>query len=217
MVKIGLRAQNFPSKEETAILINHILKRYAGHTVTEIDLAFDLAMDEKLNLKEVSCFENFSCLYFSSVMNAYRAWAREEYKQIKTEVPMIENKESLSDQAMADWLKEVTARVHAGGYQVDYTPLALYEWMSARGEIRATTAEKRDYLVRAVDYRFGQLVENANTATERRDLAEFAAMRRAGEFTGTWVNHLQDLAKKMVLFDFISSIDQPADQRSKQI
>ena len=76
MVKVGLRAANFPSKEETALLVDHIEKFYSNHNPEEIKLAFDLAITDKLEIdqKEVTCYENFSCLYFSTIMNAYRNW-----------------------------------------------------------------------------------------------------------------------------------------------
>jgi len=220
MAKVGIRGHNLPGKEETALLLSHIVKEYGGHTPHEIRLAFDLALGGKLELREVSCFENFSCLYFSKVMNAYRAWAREEYKQIKNELPMIEIKESLSDQAMYDWLQEMASRIRAGGYQVDFMPLALYEWLDKQGRILLTNAEKREYLTKAADYRLLKLAEElewSNTETNRRQLAEFADMRRAGEFTGDQVIHLKSLAKKMVLFDMLQDPGQPKGQRDQNI
>ena len=89
MVKVGLRAQNIPNKEETAVLIEHILKNYGNHTVKEIKIAFDMAISGKLDLdrKEVICYENFSCLYFSTIMNAYRSWSKEVLDHVSRETP----------------------------------------------------------------------------------------------------------------------------------
>ncbi len=87
MLKVGLRAANLPSHEETAVLISHIITNYGGNTVAEIRLAFDMAISGKLDV-EAKCYENFSCAYFSEIMNAYRAWAVQEYRQnVKTETP----------------------------------------------------------------------------------------------------------------------------------
>lgn len=82
MVKIGLRANNFPDKLETEILINHITENFGGHRIDEIKLAFDMAIMGKLKC-EACCYENFSCIYFTQVMNAYQDWAKEEYKFIE--------------------------------------------------------------------------------------------------------------------------------------
>lgn len=82
MMKIGLRDQNWPSEEEKILMIDHITANFGGHAIDEIRLAFDMAIAGKLNV-EVNCYENFSCLYFSSIMNAYRSWAVAAHKMIK--------------------------------------------------------------------------------------------------------------------------------------
>ena len=87
MLKVGLRAANLPNDEERQVLIDHVLKYYGNHTPEEIKYAFDLALTDKLELEksEVTCYENFSCLYFSTIMNAYRKWFNNEWKQGRVE------------------------------------------------------------------------------------------------------------------------------------
>jgi hypothetical protein len=95
MLKVGLRGKNFPKGIDKSLLLTHIFEHYGNHTPDEIRLAFDMAVAGKLSV-EVNCYENFSCLYFSNVMNAYREWAKEVYEQYtKKEVPQIENKPDL--------------------------------------------------------------------------------------------------------------------------
>lgn len=94
MVKIGLRSENWPKAEEKTMLFQHIIENYGNHTCEEIRLAFDMAIAGKLNVDPV-CYENFSCLYFSQVMNAYRAWSAEIYKQLKPVQKAIEYKPDL--------------------------------------------------------------------------------------------------------------------------
>jgi hypothetical protein len=89
MVLIGLRESNWPTKEETAVLLTYIKKYYSGHTPSEIRLAFEMAIDGKLNC-EVKHYENFSVMYFAGVMNAYRKWAKDEIKQLPP--PKVEQK-----------------------------------------------------------------------------------------------------------------------------
>jgi hypothetical protein len=84
-VIIGLRAENYPTKDDVAILVTYIQKYYPGHTPAEIRLAFELAIDGKIEC-EVKHYENFSVMYFSGVMNAYRKWAKDEVKQIPEQV-----------------------------------------------------------------------------------------------------------------------------------
>lgn len=70
MVKIGLRAANWPSDEEKGVLLMHIIEHYGNNTIEDIKTAFDLAITGQTEV-DANCFENFSCLYFSKIMNAY--------------------------------------------------------------------------------------------------------------------------------------------------
>lgn len=90
MVKVGLRANNWPAGEEKDILYHHIYSNYGGNRIEEIGLAFEMANAGKLDLRpeDVKCYENFSCAYFSLIMNAYRTWAAREVRALETaEIP----------------------------------------------------------------------------------------------------------------------------------
>lgn len=86
MLKVGLRAANMPTDEEKAVLINHLTSNYSNHTLNEIFLAFDMAVLGNIDV-DPQHYENFSCLYFSQIMNAYRSWAKERYKELPKEKP----------------------------------------------------------------------------------------------------------------------------------
>lgn len=79
MVKIGLRSQNWPNELETAVLYEHIISNFGGNRIDEIKLAFEMAIAGSLGV-DANCFENFSCYYFSTIMNAYRKWSSEAIK-----------------------------------------------------------------------------------------------------------------------------------------
>ena len=86
MLKLGIREANLPSNAEKVVLISHIRENYSMHTLTEIKLAFDLAIAGKLEC-EADHYENFSCLYFSKIMKAYREWSGRTYKELPQEKP----------------------------------------------------------------------------------------------------------------------------------
>lgn len=205
MVKIGLRAQNWPISPEKEVLIAHVVGNFGNHTHSELLLAFDMAIAGTLDV-EVNCFENFSCLYFSNIMNAYRAWAEQAYRQNQTTIEpkaLPEPKEDLSDQAMEDWLKDHQERKMA----VEFMPLMLYDWCIKTERFAPTPAVKKDYLVRAVEYRQSKLSEALNsqmTVENRNALSQFMAMKEKGEFTGPEIEILKSLAKKMILYDYIN-------------
>jgi hypothetical protein len=207
MVKIGLRSQNWPSDEEKGVLIQHIIKNYGGHTVEEIKLAFDMAITGRLDV-EVNCYENFSCLYFSNIMSAYREWAKEEYKQFEAAQPIseIENKEDMSQEAMQDWFNVTAKKIKAGEMTVDFVPLSLYEWMDANGNISATPEEKYKYLERAANYRQSALmdeVQRQDTPNNRWRLQNFLNSKEKGYFEGEEIGILRSLAKKILLFETV--------------
>lgn len=83
MVLVGIKAHNVPNANEKAVLLQFIANNYGGHTPAEIRLAFDLAIAGELDVEDVKCYENFSPLYFASIMNAYRKWARPRHGEIK--------------------------------------------------------------------------------------------------------------------------------------
>lgn len=206
MVKIGLRSQNFPNEEEKAILLQHISQNYSNHTVDEIRLAFDMAIEGKLELldgESVTCYENFSCLYFSSIMNAYRRWSAQVYKQLDHPERPIESQEEITEESMQEWIKE-TKKLRIS---VELLPTVMYDWLDKHGKISATPAEKHEYLQRAIAYRHGKLSKaftESMTSTNRDALHAFSTMKDKGEFEGAEVGILKSLAKKMILFDYLN-------------
>lgn len=210
MVKIGLRSQNWPSEEEKGVLIDHIIKNYGGHTVEEIRLAFDLAILRRLDLeeKEITCYENFSCLYFSGIMNAYRLWARQEYELVSksTQILSIENKEDMSDEAMQMWYEDISEKAKSGKLVIEFVPPMLYEWMDGKGRINKSAPEKWEYLKRSIGYRQSKLKEaldNEDSATNRSMYQEFMRMKEAGCFEGKEIDILKRLSKQIILFEMI--------------
>lgn len=84
MVIVGLRAQNWPQEADKQILLHHITTNYRNHTIAEVRLAFDMAVAGQLEV-EIDHYQDFSCLYFSRIMTAYRVWASQAYRQLKKE------------------------------------------------------------------------------------------------------------------------------------
>jgi hypothetical protein len=103
MVLVGLREKNWPKDAEKSMLIDFIKRTYPGHTCSEIRLAFEMAIAGKLEV-EVNHYENFSVLYVSSIMNAYRKWAKEAINHAVKEVPIELPAPEISD---ADFIEAV--------------------------------------------------------------------------------------------------------------
>jgi hypothetical protein len=111
MMKVGVRGNNLPTDEEKAVLLSHIVSEYGNHTHQEILLAFDMAITGKLDI-DAKCYENFTCLYFSQILNAYRVWASVTYKQkiavLQPPPPQI----IYTDEENIQYFREVTEGVY---------------------------------------------------------------------------------------------------------
>jgi len=194
MVKIGLRAANFPNEIEKAVLLSHIVTEYGNHTCEEIKLAFDLAIAAKLDVKEVSCYENFSCLYFSTIMNAYRLWAKEQAAQIKNE-PVKEEKKEFTEEDKKEWIAELKAKENLVLAEI---PDLFYGWMNLTNE--------KDYYERSMNYCRHQIAEdNTSFAYKKTQLAEFKRQEEEG-FEGAFKILIINTAKKMAVFHSLKEV-----------
>lgn len=91
MLLVGMRANNLPDDAEREVLVNYIVKHFGGHTPAEIKLAFEMAVSGELDMPDrftVQAYENFSVLYFSTIMNAYRNWSKQAVAHAVKEVPV---------------------------------------------------------------------------------------------------------------------------------
>lgn len=85
MMAVGLRAANLPTEIEADFLVAFLARNFAGHTVQELALAFELAISRQLDLRteDVICYENFSVEYVSRILAAYRAWAAKQMAAVQ--------------------------------------------------------------------------------------------------------------------------------------
>lgn len=189
MVKVGLRAANIPNDLETAVLLSHIATEYGNHTCEEIKLAFDLAIAAKLDLKDVSCYENFSCLYFSTIMNAYRLWAKEQAAQIKTKPVEKEEKKKMTQSEKMDWIEEWRQK---HDLSLDYLPFHFYQWLNLDNYT--------EYLERSMNFCRQKIIdENTSFAYKKTQLAEFKRQEEEG-FEGAFKILIVNTAKRMAIF-----------------
>lgn len=112
MLLVGIRPHNLPPPEETAILFAHIMKYYSGHTVAEIRLAFEMAVSGQLDIdeKDVKAYENFSTIYFSQIINSYRRWAAQEFKQNIKAIEPPPTQRIFTEQELEDGAREDVER-----------------------------------------------------------------------------------------------------------
>jgi len=207
MLKVGLRAANLPNEEEKAVLIAHIVTEYGNHTLEEIKLAFDMAISGKLDLeqKDITCYENFSCLYFSTIMTAYRNWAKETYKFIKIVPKMIEEKKSIEHEEMLEWINEWSAKENI---DIELIPLQFYDFLVGANLINVSNKEKHGYLAKATSQIKVRLID-AMSLSKNDDAYKafklFEKMEVEG-FEGEMKSRIINRSKRLILNEYLLSL-----------
>lgn len=195
MLKIGLRAENLPSKEEKAVIIDHILSVYGNHTIDELRLAFEMAVTFKLDLteKEIICYENFSCMYISKIMNAYRKWASDAYKFLyKVPTPtLIEGQKELSDSEWNEWLEDMR------NYDPKILPCAAYDYLVKQNKLILTNEEKHQYMERSI----AQLLGYYEPGTT--EMIDFLKMKEQGVYNTEITATLITISKRLAIYDYL--------------
>lgn len=151
IVKVGVRSDNIPKDEESDLLITHIISNYGNHTLSEIKLAFDMAITGKFEFNKnesINCFENFSCLYFSMIMNKYRDWASQVIKyqqQVAKEMPMLPappmNDDEIIENAYGVW--KYTKRF-------EFISESSYDALVRKGKINYSVEQKKQFMSAAI-------------------------------------------------------------------
>lgn len=211
MLKAGLRAANIPHEEERSVLIAHILKHYGNHTPEEIVLAFDLAITHQLDLEEneIPCYENFSCAYFSRIMDAYRRWAAPQLAQLDRATAAELPPSKMTAANMHRWILDQAVAVGKDRKNPELLPVELYDWMIETRKIAPSTRSKWVVAERAVARRQAWLVEQAQNGTPRdKDrLSDFMSMKCWG-FEGAEKKIIQDLGKRIILWEYLNNFYQ---------
>lgn len=190
--KVGLRKENLPHKDEGLLLVQHLITNYGNHTIPEIDLAFDLAISGQLELDKVESFENFSCLYLSKIINAYRKWASGAHSQVVHEP--VESKVFQGE----DW-REHTQKLldafYAGTYKPRLTAESVYDQLV------------EDFYLNTFAYE--AFWENASVKLRQDVQKEMAALKSrlsnvvledgSRELTGDYSQH-QNLENKLIQY-----------------
>lgn len=205
-MKVGIRGHNLPSEIETDVLYDHIFKLYGNHTPAEIQLAFDMALSGKLDLatKDVKCYEDFSCLYFSTIMNAYRSWAKNEYRELVREKPkQLDAPKELTLPERQEWINEWIEKENVN---VDLIPASFFSFLVEQQEISPTEEEINNQRAEAAGAIKLQLISEHDPAVNNdayRALQLFKKMEVEG-FTGVFKDRIITKAEKTIVNEYFA-------------
>lgn len=205
MMKVGLRAVNIPADIEKQVLIEHVVSNYGNHTHEEIKLAFDLAITGKLDV-DPNCFENFSCVYFSKIMNAYRAWAGKTYKEVVKEKHPEVVKEDLSDRTMQDWWNDVSLKVRTKGLPYFSIGPMLYKWAEEKGMIKNSGFKKSEFVTKFFDLKIKDLLDKYSLDRSDKtkiELEDYQRMKRLGLIEAYYVGVVQAMCRSLMIHEMM--------------
>jgi len=182
-VMVGLRGKNMPSEIESKLLFQKIREYYPHKKLDELVLAFDLAIQKKINA-EVNVYDQFTLPYLTEIMDKYRVYVNELAKDVPVEIPKqieykMSNEEKLKD--VQEFGKNPTAFNMIPGY--------IYDWIIELGLMIIDEDEKLEYYRRAIQMRENELKKNA----EYGDVKEYTAFMKSKK------NGFSDISKQEVL------------------
>ena len=220
MLKIGVRAANLPNKEEKGLILAHVIGDYGNHTIQEINLAFDMAIMGKLyewNSKfqqipvDANCYENFSCIYISKIMNAYRRWAHETHTELQYSkhwaysqeqgVKQIGYDVTLHDSDMREWVNDLKTSIRTTE-NIPLIPLMIYDWLVKNGDISISDYQESDIQKSALSIRRHQISEDGNTM----NVLKFENSVSKGGLDKNDKRLVDMIAKKICVFQHLKSV-----------
>lgn len=192
---IGLRVQHWPEDEEKEFLINYIMAKYGNKTLSELVLAFDLAIQGQLDIDDAKVYDQFSCEYLAKIMNGYRVWLKLVTKNAHTIQPkeqmLLESKDTLTADEWDEWIND------AKSYPFELIPNAIYEFLVKQGSLNLSVKEKHEMMDKAINY--------ASSRIEGKEFTEFMQMKHKGVFSGHYLATLITLSKRFAVKQFFES------------
>lgn len=201
---IGLRASHYPTGNEKKNLHDYIIIKYGKKTMSEFVLAFDLAINNELDLKpeDVKVYDQFTISYLASIMSAYKKWLLHQHvyiSGIKKNTILIEDKKELTTQEKIDWINEWKDNKNIN---IELIPIIFYDFLS-KTELLISKNAKNEYTKEACIKIKTQLINDAMSGDKEsaKLLMEFENMENNG-FYGFIKDRIVNKAKRMIVYDY---------------
>lgn len=202
---VGLRVQHYPSGQEKQDLHDYLQMKYGKKTLSELVLAFDLAINNELDLKadDVKVYDQFTIAYLASVMSSYKIWLyniHKNKKPVKDFNQMVEDKKILSDEEKAEWMMDWKQNVDNINFEL--IPLQFYDFMEQGDLLKLTSKQKWEYTTKSTTQIKTQLFNDIGICkTNDAYIAfnKFENMEKDG-FTGEIKGRILNRAKRLIIY-----------------
>ena len=202
---IGLRPQHFPTDYETQFLIDYIKTNHGQKGIGELYFAFQLSVQDKLDIESANPYDQFSVIYFERIMIAYRAWLNKKYieeSQVRIEPEQIEYKMTNEEkwEEINDWKqrKEIDIRI---------IPIYLYEWLEEFGEIMLDKDEKTKIYEQAAQMYLSIMRKQAEQQNTWQEFNRYVNQHTLGfkQIKGEYVPILRNLSMRIAVYNYLKN------------
>jgi hypothetical protein len=139
---VGLNTDRYPSEMGRTILIDFIRTNYAGNTLDDVKLAFQMAAAGKLDIDDSGHYQNFSSAYFGKIMAAYRVWSSQVHEYTERALPPAEPEQEIIEMSDKDLL-EATYQSYRIIKKHEFIPESVFSFLESEKMIDLTVEEKQ--------------------------------------------------------------------------
>lgn len=202
---IGLRDHQRPDEMEYVFLAKWIKANYGALSVRELSYAFELAMQNRLDLDDVKHYGHFSIQYLSEIMNSYqrlKSYIRKnlnpqplEIKSLPAPVLTLEDKK-----------KEVDDFAARCSLPLSLLPLYIYDYLEELGLIPMTPQDVERRAKAAPEIRLNQIFKDATDNKDARfELKDYKEQLASGSLSEKEKGYLLRIEKRIAIFDYVKA------------
>lgn len=196
------------------MIFNYIRRKYPFRTIDELYLAFELAINDKLDIDDAKVYDQFSIEYLTRILNAYGRYVFKTMKDLKVTKHQLETT-PLTDQ---DKMKDI--QDYLEGPEPVIAPLYIYDFMTQLGMTKYTDEEKARMYREAINQRKRDLeiqqIKNPMDHTAKAELARLAENMKQhfAKATNSEISAIHTEYKKIVLRNYRNFYSQNRPEES---
>lgn len=215
-VLVGLRMQHYPDKLHNQFLINYIRKEYAHKTLDELQLAFELAIKQQLDIEDYKVYDNFSIEYLVRIMNAYRLWLIAENKKL-VKMDDIEVYIVLTERDKMNDVESYLNRYDLHLRNLHFIPLYIYDYMVELKLLRQSDKQKSLMYKRSLQLFEEQLSIKASSL-DKSDIYnynQFMKQKECGfiDISDIFVVQVENVYKRLSVLDYIKNYQKEINEK----
>lgn len=194
---VGLRKQHFPNGFELDFIVSNIRKLYAHRTIFDLTNAFELGLRKEIDV-ELNCYDQFTLIYLSNIMDAYRKYLVNAYNELPVEQPKQIEYKMTKEEKLADIEDFGTTEC-----AFSMIPGYIYDWIIDLGLVTLSEDDKTEYYRRAIQMRESELKANAESG-DVKEYNSFMKMKKSGfaDITKAEINNIEFNYKRIVVREY---------------